>query len=1169
MDAAVDAADPRVAPAVQQLSSVAQRVYAVWQRMGVASRDRQQRWNAFLFGSLLPFLDDFGALQEAAESNAAAENDALLQDVCHLAVRLDESPRQPEVASIVSLLKEHYAQTQQRYPLTVVGGKGSIKGDDVGLSGTEIESVASQRSDGNVDEDAQGGVSTSRGKEFMYLSIPSFVTLIKSSCPSGPHDDNDDEPHRQKRVHQQCGAGSDAGDGNDERGANVSESDARSAATCALRRLLHNNTHEGVRQQLQAELDRLQRLADNRLQVLQLLCKQRAIINRSAQEQVVLRAAYRARYLSKEEDGSGSDLGKRVSLHLNSVVYGKQQTTIAIDAASTRSSGFISPLTSPKTSISAEAAVAPSNGTCDESSRDSGAHKDADAIELLVNRPTTALQDATREELQLLLGAASCSLDGAYSSTGGDSNVNHPLLEHSGEGDPGSSTWQACSSTTETTEARFTAQAATPSTGVLAAAKSASVHAKAVATSPLGTPPGEAARATVLEVDVSSVTAYGTHQDLTLARIQAEAEVIVRSIDEHNRLMQLEVQEELHALNTLEVLWRAMSVQKRSPKASSPLSIPHRCNDEAESHGTASGSIHGNSQNENAVARPAKTSLCSSPLTPFMPEPYRKTIEEIIAQYRQLHAAYEADVAAQQQQPSLAAVDDSDNAHEQKDAYRTGGGLYLPPAVRQVLRAASYAPVLDHVRRARASFQAHLSTQQDMLVEKTMARLRDVYEAYYAATRDTTYAVAPDGELRVAMEEELLETIQSQELALHTARQQQPRRDVVDEENANSVQEGEATTTAAPPPPPSPSGKVLLSFQRHLKACQQVREQAADEIEFLRLRLHIIEHAAPLVQNYQEILREEAEMRATSRERLLNKKVNMAKQLLQEEKTRRRVAKELPRIVSHLKELVAAWDALQAATDPREDTADGGSCHKGGPGAPVSTTPASAKAELWIHGQRVRDLLTASQTSTAPLLPRVRCRSASSPPPLRSHPPARSVSPVPPALVRHRVEQRLAGPHCGASEHLSRKGSPTPAHTSLPRRGTPRLASASAAPQPLSGRHRVAAAGNRSGEDQAVSAVRSGDSPRPHSNTTSPAVRSYTPPHSQPATCSYKPASLRPLSFRVPSRSPPPLLPRRGLSPVSSNRSPQIQKRIAHPSTSPSPSSASATTTRVNRAPVA
>ncbi|KAI5691996.1 Microtubule associated protein [Leishmania braziliensis] len=1189
MDAVVDAADPRVAPAVQQLSAVAQRVYMVWQRMGVASRDRQQKWSAFLFGSLLPFLEDFCTLQEAAEYNAATENDALLRDVCHLAVRLDESPRQPEVASIVSLLKEHYAQTQQRHPFAGSGVGCKATSDEAGPSANTAESTATPRCGGDVEGDAETGIPPSGAKELMYLTLPSFTVLIDAACLPGQHSgekgNEQQQQQQQERLHQGGGVGLETDDGNGEQGANVSGSNDRSTATQALRRLLHNNTHEGVRQQLQAELDRLQRLADNRLQVLQLLCKQRAIMNRSTQEQVVLRAAYRAKYLGKEEVHSGSELGKRTSLSLSAAGDRRPLTTIAVDTASMYSSGFVSPLTSPKMSGHTAASVVPSSGKCEEDNSSSGANEETDAIATLVNRPTTSLQDATREELQLLLSAASCSLEVPHSTHGGDGSASHTSLEHSEEGELGNATWPTCSSTTTTTtEARVASQKAWPSAGVLVAAKTADTHTKTAVSSAPSTPSGEAARATVLEVDVSSITAYGTHQNLALSRIHAEAEAVVRSIDEHNRRMQLEAQEELHALETLEVLWRAISVQRTSPNASSLLSLPHRGKDEAGSQGEASGSVHSSGNEKNAVARSAINPISPPLFEPLKPEPYRETTEEIVARYRQLHAAYEADVAAQQQPcpaasvtllqtmpvpassagsppsslksstslTSLATVNDSDSAGDQKAVHRMGGGLYLPPLVRQILRAASYAPVLDYVRRSRLAFQAHLSTQQDVLVEKTMARLRNVYEAYYAATHDKTYAVAPDGELRVAMEEELLETFQAQQSAVEATRHQQ-RCDEVDNENASSTVSREAAAVTSPPP--SPSGKVLLSFQRHLMACQQVREQAADEIEFLRLRLHIIEQAAPLVQNYQEIVREEAEMHATSRERLLNKKVNMAKQLLQEEKTRRRVAKELPRILSLLKELVAAWDALQAATDPREDIADVGDCHNDGPGASMLPPPPSAKAELWIRGQRVRDLLTASQTTTVQPVSRVRSRSASSPQPLRSHPPPRSVSPAPPALARHRVEQRFAVPDRGLSLHSSRKGSPTPARTPLP------------------GCRRVAGDSSVGVGVATTSVERPGHSLRPHSNTKSPSMQSCTPSNSKPTARSYRPGSLRPLPPREPSRSPPPLwpvLPHRGLSPVSSNTNPQAQRKTAHTSTSPSPSSAStttATTTRFGRVP--
>ncbi|KAK7196077.1 Microtubule associated protein (MAP65/ASE1 family) [Novymonas esmeraldas] len=1109
--ATVDALDPRVAPAVQQLSTMARRVSAVWQRMGVASRDRQQRWNAFLFDALLPFLDDYCALQTAAERSVATENDALLREVCYTAARLDEAPRQPDVAAIVALLKAHYAETQHRHPF-----------GQTDTAGPASEHGLQQRSrDGDSDSDTGDAVGTaaaaapSHTADFMYSSLPSFTTVIATAPPhmcGDKEEDGDDDDDEQQHEHaqQQQRRRAKAPGSVAVRDGSEAAHDARdehAVASRAVRRLMEANTHEGVRQLLQVEFDRLQRLADNRLRVLQLLCKQRAVLHRSAQEQVTLRAAYRAKYLGAAEmEESALDKLLRADA-----------------AASECSSGFVSPPTSPKASCR--------NGG-DNSAEDEDA--DADAVAAHGSVPATSLRDTTRAELQLLLSAASCCLDPPCRLNSSSSRSSSSSADGEGSG-----------------------EAAAP-------------------------------RRTVLDVDVSAITAYGTHQDLTLARIHAEAEDLVRCIDAHNHRMQLEADDELRALGTLEVLWRAMSAQRASSKTSAMLArLQQREHDD-----TADGE-GGVAHAPPAHDRASLATIGASPLTPLAPAPFRLTTDEITARHAQLHAAYEADVAAQrelryqpqQQLPSAAAMPTSASSAGSPPSSLTSstrltppppplataaaggssGALYLPPSVRQVLRAVSYAPVLDYVHRARTALQVHLSTQQDALVEKAMARLRDVYAAYHAATGDATYAVAPDGELRVAMEEELMQTLQ-------------------------------ASAAAAPPSFSPSSNKVLLRFQQHLTACQQVREQASDEAESLRLRLHIIQQAAPLVAAYQEILCAEAETRATSRERLLSKKVNMAKQLLQEEKMRRRVATELPRIASRLTELVDAWDALQAATDPREDTVDLlGSSSSGGGGngtldraaeaalpsssAPLGSSSSSAKVELWVHGQRVRDLLTpVPPTSTPPANTRARSRSVSTRPPQQqrqqqqqpstspSQRTVRSVSPTPPASVRQRTEPpqqqqrgisaRGASPRPApwartASTPRVHRTSPTPPHTPLPLRGTP-----------------LRSAGRTAGEYPSRH-------PRPapplHGRAAVASERTRTPALvQQPRRDRSVPAASAAVHHqRSRSPLPPPLLPlpsRRGLAHVSVNA--VGGKSWAAPrSASPSPSANANATARAVRGP--
>jgi hypothetical protein len=985
-------ADPRVAPAAQHLASVAARVHTVWERMGVSEVDRQRRWDTFLHTSLLPFIDDYGVLQASAEYNAATENDTLLRDVCYLATRLDEVPRHADVAAIVALLKRHYARTPMQSPLlasTTHAGQQHERQDE--------EAVADD-DDVNV---SAAPVERRSAKELMYLSLPSFAELLRESAGERTtgvmvkteaedacrmastgnlnwvvSDDDEEEGEEHKREGGEGGSTS----------TTPPSSTSSAEAARALAHMMHANTHEGVRQQLQSELDRLKALADNRLGVLQLLYKQRAILGRSASEQVTLRAAYRAKYLADEEggeegDGDTSEVERVLrssdavgeldewGLPRKTAGEGKQlptptttpvmavpsspatntAVTVVVPSAEPpgsppASSRFLSLPASPKSSgdSTAAAAGAPRADAQVGTGTLQSAEQQVRPSSVVGGAATRCVRATTQAELQLLLSAASCTLDqpSMWDSAEQQQQQMEPCSRAQND-DEGSTveyasgtSWPTCSSTTAVSSQQRSTHAAT--------------------TAPNPSAPAED-RPTILEVDVSAITAYGTHQDLSLRRIQQEAESILAAIAEHNRTLQTATREELRAMETLEVLWRAMSTQKTSPKIS------------AEEVGTPAGG--------------------DGPLSPPSPLPFAVSTEEVMARYAQLQEAFTADVAAQRR-----TIATSSNPTTVKSAFASSGsgeggggdGLYLPPIVRQVLRAPSFAPVFDYVHRARLGFQQHLSTQQDALVEKVMARLRAVYKAYYAATRDSAYAVAPDGELRVAMEEELLETLQASEATQHRSGS-----------GPDGSGEGNDKRSAATAKP-SLSGPVLLRFQRHLMACRHAREQAAEEVEYLQLRLHIIEQAEPLVTEYQEILREQAEMKATSRERLLSKKVNMAKQLLQEEKVRRRVAKDLPRIVAHLTELVAAWDALQADDLPCHDDHQDGDSHPSDTNSTAVNAPSSACVELCIHGQRVRDLLARAPPA------RTRPRSVSA----HAAPSSRSISPVVPATSRTRTEAR-------------------------------------------------------------------------------------------------------------------------------------------------------------------
>lgn len=1005
MTSPTPSSDPRIAPATQRLATVAAHVHAIWARMGISEVDRQRRWDAFLSTSLLPFIDDFGALQASAEYNAATENDVLLREVCYLATRLDEAPQDADVATIVSLLKRHYARTPMQSPLLQQHqhqyqhqqARESVTDGDTSLRASAASATSSIA--------APAAAARRSTKELMFLSLPSFTETLKKSAAAPAEGEVGIVVKKEKASTSLCAApaedvnwigrddneqttaaeedsGKDTCEGEEATAASGNDAEGHrsprpSSATEAKRALLHMaraNTHEGVRRQLQSELDRLQALADNRLRVLQLLYKQKAILSCSPSEQVRLRAAYRAKYLGEKEKcscNSASELEKRSASTTGALAppSGPPPAVTSFIESSISpptSSHFLSLPPSPKPSDNS------SSATTTASLGDSLEGKQDPTHKQQQQQPqgSAVVRATTQAELQLLLSAASCTLDTPFlwDVSGEQPQPQQPQLHQLNEPDKeerasaslvgGSeehATWPTSNSTDTSTSSQVRSTQAT--TAIFHPAPPSTAAAVI------------AGRPTVFELDVSSITAYGTHQDLSLKRIQQDAELILAAIADRNCQLQAETQAELQALDTLEVLWRAMSAQKASPSVSSqlpPLEKKVEAEEDERSEESAQNTLR-------TLAKPAAEPLAAS----LQPVPFAESKEQVMARYAQLIEAFAADVAAQRAAPTTstsqpsslssstrgtaASRTASDNADTRRAAPCSSGDLYLPPSVRQVLRAPSFTPVFDYVHCTRVAFQKHLSAQQDALVKKAMDRLRTLYEAYYTATRDSAYAVAPDGELRVAMEEELLETLQASEAKLdvhHVDRNDTVRR------RSRSV---ESLLTQ---PSSSSSSKVLLSFQRHLTACQQVREQAADEIEFLRLRLHILEQAEPLVVEYQSILREEADMRASSRERLLSKKVNMAKQLLQEEKVRRRVAKDLPRIVAHLTTLVAAWDALQAADVHNDDTHNSGDdC----PGNEVShnssgdvvvrkaAKPSPACVELCIHGQRVRDLLGRSQ----------------------------------------------------------------------------------------------------------------------------------------------------------------------------------------------------------------
>lgn len=127
-------------------------------------------------------------------------------------------------------------------------------------------------------------------------------------------------------------------------------------------------------------------------------------------------------------------------------------------------------------------------------------------------------------------------------------------------------------------------------------------------------------------------------------------------------------------------------------------------------------------------------------------------------------------------------------------------------------------------------------------------------------------------------------------------------------------------------------------------------------------KLHIITEAEVLIKQRKDILEAHQRLLAVpGGSRLLNKRVNMAKQLLEEEQARRKASRELPSIMKKLSRLVEEWEGIQAAGS--SPLTIGSAPH------PIDTSSdngVSAKqGRLAVHGVVVQDLLASHVSDLA------------------------------------------------------------------------------------------------------------------------------------------------------------------------------------------------------------
>ncbi|RNF13383.1 uncharacterized protein Tco025E_06235 [Trypanosoma conorhini] len=797
---------------LEAINHAEERVTAAWTRVGLAEVDQQNKWNGFVEGRLRPFLYDYVRLQESEEMAIAAGNDRLFREMFFASLRLKEQPRSKELAQLVE------AVLAQR-TMGATAGEGQA----------EAHHGAAPKASGweNSGEPQADGEARERDGS---VTLPSFVSVVaapsskadervcsrSASLPSRAQDDGShvhcDHEHRVASMPMPDGAA------------------AQDAACVAFRQLARSMTHQQLRRNLESEVERMNALADTRLQQLCLLYKQRALLRLSPQEQALMRGQYAEKLLSGE-------------LHTHSR-KGHQPT-----------------------------AAVPTAG-CSSNSREGGTMTPG----LSSARATTcrSCRSGAKDELDLLSDSLP---EGLRVEADGPQLCGH----NQGEA-PGAESQEEF--------------------------------------------PG---RGTIFEVDLGDVTRFGRRQDLSLTRIDAETQEIYEEIVAQNLRMAAQAEKELQCV---EEVWRlfedgascsgdgggggglqATRAEGDEDDVGIVRGVPSRheffCrltqmrreyeNQESaveESFDRLPGPTHGTAGNDgNDVEEHNNGGSATLPIL-------------------------QAPQSARPPGCSNCLANLAEGSH--MGAAATGGATnQLPAPLVKLFTTRSYAPILAYIVTVREGLQRRLLQSRVQCAQDVTSQLTELYRCYFEKTRDTAYYVAPD----------YSQWLQENAEAVAADRRARPHPTCGKDTSGGRGlwQEFLADFT------PRDGNDVLCE---RLAEVQHVVSRAGAEANLLRHRLRILDEAEPLLRRRSEILEQQRAIQEGSRDRLLSKKINMAKQLLFEENARRQFARELPKIYEQLEELLRRWNETMAA--------DEGLHHSNG---------APAVRRLVLHGTVIADIV--------------------------------------------------------------------------------------------------------------------------------------------------------------------------------------------------------------------
>lgn len=202
------------------------------------------------------------------------------------------------------------------------------------------------------------------------------------------------------------------------------------------------------------------------------------------------------------------------------------------------------------------------------------------------------------------------------------------------------------------------------------------------------------------------------------------------------------------------------------------------------------------------------------------------------------------------------------------------------------------------------------------------------YKAYFTATGDQSYASPPDfsDALSGRMQSNALVAVSYNTANRGAASNEEAGERCSDqfgsckssaEEEADRAHHPKGGSssflTTAPSRAKTLAESARSEYEDHRTAVRRLNEASAkyeDILTNIASRMSILKEIEPLLRRRDYILGAQSNMQSSSKERLLSRSVNMAKQLREEEALRRMIHKEVPSIIAQVVALCDAWEAL-------------------------------------------------------------------------------------------------------------------------------------------------------------------------------------------------------------------------------------------------------------------